>query len=253
MPRWVLPLALCGCTEVFGVHHVDPPPDAALAHHDEDGDSVDDALDNCPADPNRDQADADGDGVGDACDPHPGIADHLAYFDSLQTFLPGTWASVAGTWEDVGDAVRESETTGNELALLTFGGQFHDPTVEIVLTAVGPVDAGAYLVTGGSGALPDGLTCYVEQGLDDISLYSNAATTTPQTMLVGTQYPLHLSLQASGPDDTSAPICFAQRADGTRVSVTDPMATTPIAAAQIGLYVYNTTATYSSVTVFDRP
>src|SRR5205814_6795045 len=38
---------------------------------DRDGDGVPDAIDNCPAIPNSDQADADGDGVGDACDPCP--------------------------------------------------------------------------------------------------------------------------------------------------------------------------------------
>ena len=36
-----------------------------------DGDSVDDAIDNCPADRNEDQADADGDGIGDVCDDFP--------------------------------------------------------------------------------------------------------------------------------------------------------------------------------------
>ena len=35
---------------------------------DADGDGVCDAIDNCPAAPNPDQADADGDGVGDVCD-----------------------------------------------------------------------------------------------------------------------------------------------------------------------------------------
>jgi hypothetical protein len=38
---------------------------------DEDGDGFPDAIDNCPADHNPDQADADGDGVGDACDNCP--------------------------------------------------------------------------------------------------------------------------------------------------------------------------------------
>jgi hypothetical protein len=42
------------------------PPDAA---RDGDGDTVLDPDDNCPADPNTDQADCDGDGVGDVCDP----------------------------------------------------------------------------------------------------------------------------------------------------------------------------------------
>jgi len=36
---------------------------------DQDGDGVDDPLDNCPAVPNPDQSDSDGNGVGDNCDP----------------------------------------------------------------------------------------------------------------------------------------------------------------------------------------
>jgi hypothetical protein len=43
-----------------------PPPDAAP---DEDGDTIPDADDNCPDDPNTDQANCDGDALGDACDP----------------------------------------------------------------------------------------------------------------------------------------------------------------------------------------
>ena len=42
---------------------------------DTDGDGIADALDNCPVDPNPDQADRDGDGKGDACDACPLIAD----------------------------------------------------------------------------------------------------------------------------------------------------------------------------------
>lgn len=52
------------------------PP--AFADH--DGDLVDDAIDNCPNDPNEDQSDVDGDTVGDVCDnapndPNPGQED----------------------------------------------------------------------------------------------------------------------------------------------------------------------------------
>lgn len=42
---------------------------------DTDGDGVIDGDDNCPADPNSDQADADGDGFGDVCEPTPLLVD----------------------------------------------------------------------------------------------------------------------------------------------------------------------------------
>lgn len=47
---------------------------ALLPCDDDDGDGVADALDNCPADPNGEQADGDLDGLGDACDNCPSVA-----------------------------------------------------------------------------------------------------------------------------------------------------------------------------------
>ncbi|WP_045119554.1 thrombospondin type 3 repeat-containing protein [Haliangium ochraceum] len=47
------------------------PPDADIdaLPVDSDGDTIPDPVDNCPTDPNQDQADCDEDGTGDACDP----------------------------------------------------------------------------------------------------------------------------------------------------------------------------------------
>lgn len=62
------PVRLYAGVSGSGVYRYALPPDG-------DGDGVPDALDNCPADSNADQADFDGDGPGDACDP---IATSLA-------------------------------------------------------------------------------------------------------------------------------------------------------------------------------
>ena len=78
---------------------------------DADGDGVPDTGDNCPADPNADQADKDADGIGDACDPLDGrpadvllgeLDDHVSGLgldkgttNSLQVKLQGAARSLA--------------------------------------------------------------------------------------------------------------------------------------------------------------
>lgn len=49
---------VCGCGT----------PEGSCGSKDTDGDGVSDLTDNCPLDPNSDQADLDGDGIGDVCD-----------------------------------------------------------------------------------------------------------------------------------------------------------------------------------------
>jgi hypothetical protein len=64
---------------------------------DADGDGIPDDADNCPDDPNADQADADLDLIGDVCDPYPDEPDHakaqcfddLAACESVPTFVDG--------------------------------------------------------------------------------------------------------------------------------------------------------------------
>jgi hypothetical protein len=73
-----LVLALAGCNAVLGVDKTSKAPPL-----DTDGDTVADADDNCPGDPNLDQNDVDGDGIGDICDNCPLVAnpDQTADYD----------------------------------------------------------------------------------------------------------------------------------------------------------------------------
>lgn len=63
-----------GSAYVFGPASADCDGDSVPdeCEPDSDGDDIIDDCDNCPDDPNADQADADHDGVGDACDDCPG-------------------------------------------------------------------------------------------------------------------------------------------------------------------------------------
>jgi hypothetical protein len=69
----------------------------ALAGHDEDGDGIADALDNCPHVSNATQLDSDGDNVGEACDPRPSIAtESIVYFDPFTESRPEWRSAGAG-------------------------------------------------------------------------------------------------------------------------------------------------------------
>jgi hypothetical protein len=84
--------------------------------HDEDGDGVDDACDNCPADANAGQEDVGevnaggaADGVGDACDPRPAAGgDSIAFFDGFGAALSG-WSVYEGVWSVQNDRLVQAD------------------------------------------------------------------------------------------------------------------------------------------------
>lgn len=85
-----------------------------VGDHDEDGDVVPDACDNCPHVANPTQPNSDGDDLGDACDPRPADpTSALVAFEawgSASVFVPG-WTSVSGSWTVAGDAVQVGLST----------------------------------------------------------------------------------------------------------------------------------------------
>ncbi len=93
---------------------------------DRDGDGILDGDDNCPDDPNEDQADSDGDGVGDVCEegtvvpPGPDLG---IFVDS-----PGNFATVGGTCPDPDNRVT-LVATPEGLVLQGFGENDDIPLV----------------------------------------------------------------------------------------------------------------------------
>jgi len=126
---------LAGCGRLgFDDRSVDGAPSDAkptCGGHDEDGDGYGDACDDCPVDPDPDQADRDGDGVGDVCDPFPDSpGDRLAvfmpntdaasdpYVQLLQdTSYPGNDALRLGTVDNFGQAHFTMPATATRVAI----------------------------------------------------------------------------------------------------------------------------------------
>ena len=123
-------LVLAGCGRIgFGpvggaVATGDAPGDASVdaphgsSGHDEDGDGIADAVDDCPQLADPAQLDSDGDGVGDACDPEPTIArQHIVLFDALLDGAVAGYMQLDGTWTETGDALQvDARTVYGEIA-----------------------------------------------------------------------------------------------------------------------------------------
>ena len=82
--------------------------------HDEDGDAIPDACDNCPHLANQTQANIDGDALGDACDPRPTVPTRARVaFDAGGTAaaLGRGWTGVRGRGGGAGDGVQVGLST----------------------------------------------------------------------------------------------------------------------------------------------
>ena len=271
----LLVLLLAGCDIAFGVRGItvtdavpiDAPAhvDVALAHHDEDGDGIDDNVDNCPNVPNVAQGDDDGDGVGDACDPHPALAiDHRVKFDPLIAF-DSSWSTFGVTaWQDQGDGVRQTQVAAaNVVAWWNLGAPITDATVIVTMRDItgsgsaNPSNAGVYVVTQmptmATPIPPDGMLCFERLPSPQVIVYNlttNQATTTP--LLVGGGDPVTIMFASSstrGGQPTGTPYCYEEQFDTSPGTYAFPQTQVPIAPAYVGLYTYDTAATFLSIDV----
>ncbi|MFT3694043.1 MAG: thrombospondin type 3 repeat-containing protein [Kofleriaceae bacterium] len=126
--RFAVCVVLVGCGRIgfddqtIAIDAIDAP-----TGHDEDGDGMPDAFDNCPTVPGP-QTDSDGDGVGDVCDWEPTIPrQHVVLFASMQ---PDDQPFIldAQVFEQLPDAVRFTGTSG---ALIVYPHAFGDVSIEL--------------------------------------------------------------------------------------------------------------------------
>ncbi|MGE5184848.1 MAG: thrombospondin type 3 repeat-containing protein [Acidobacteriota bacterium] len=151
---WVVVLA-CGCGRLGFMDRAVTGSGDSQAAHDEDGDGVADAIDNCPHVANVDQADGDGDGVGDVCDPNPGVArDHIAFFDPFTGPRPEwTVAGNAAAPAYPGDTL-DIDTTDGSLYIASIAASAGQNDVFVYAGRVESTGAGENHLMVGLGELP---------------------------------------------------------------------------------------------------
>ncbi len=88
----------------------------------EDGDSLGNLCDNCPAEDNEQQANADLDEVGDACDPQPGQANQLIHFEGFDQLPAGDWDGLSSWQVNSGSLVQNDNSQRYYLRYEAAGG-----------------------------------------------------------------------------------------------------------------------------------
>ena len=210
---------------------------------DEDGDGIDDACDNCPADANAAQENGDGDELGDACDPDPVHArEHLALFDGFTG--ASRWRATGTAWTIADSALLPPSAPGTHGYV--HENVFTNATIVVHLRELATT-AGSITIVGDVVRHPDdGITCAIVVAADDDVLaveydpYEGPPTTRTQ-LFAASADPTRLELQ------THTGLCRAQTS-GLVATVTHPEARLGT-IGDVGLQVQDATVIIDSVMV----
>jgi hypothetical protein len=233
-------------------------------HHDEDGDTLDDACDVCPTWFDPDQRDADGDGLGDACEVpgNPALLTAVAAFDSfwpsrLDPAAP--WFDDSGAWTAGTDVVTGSQNgyNGNrsldEPAAARYAAEvrFTYPSG----TGIGPEEYAGVLFgvgpfgwwTCGFSLIRRDLTLWRYEGGSSIYQYlSSPSTVEPWDRAH------HVLRRVRVVWDGTSIVCAFDNAAGDSSQISYPVAAGdhPALGGSAGLCVYDATATFHSYVLY---
>lgn len=228
--------------------------------HDEDGDSIDDNCDNCPAYHNPEQMDTDGDGVGNVCE----MPDDDTTISSISVFDPmleneDLWFDWGGTWSYGEDVVGGSRFNGP-------GNYLHDEELPEGAYAVeatfhyeenapyGSSWAGVIFAVQDIQATPSAYNCLLERSSNDLGIWRLPSggnwnrvvnTTVTTTVDDADWHKIHVFHDGEGL------VCAYQDESGAFEMIElPPEETAEDLTGLAGLRVYNERAVFSSFVIY---
>jgi hypothetical protein len=246
---------LAGCSYT-PVELVSPDvAECAGVGHDEDGDEIDDACDNCPTVSSANVGDGDGDGIGDACDPDPidGGDRRRDFITFAEAGASTRWEVLDAGWTWVTDELRFADPGPEFRVIRDSLPAFATPIVidiGIVVTTAPTQKAHFGLLANVNGPVNGGVACAIVRETDGDSVVfinvpggSASALPLPAPIGDGSSYRLTYAY------DPARQRASCTVADGPDVAVT---VTTPPPVGPLGFEAMGITARVVSASIYGR-